>query len=167
MELRFIADSNVGKLAKWLRLMGYDTLFFKDVDDNLLIEIALNEGRILLTRDTRLVQRRVVTGVSVAKHGTLKAILLQEDNPKLQLRQVVKELNLELYAAPFTRCMECNCSLTPRHKDEVRKLVPPYVFRTQSQFMQCEGCNRIYWRGTHWQRMHEELQKLIEEQNTE
>lgn len=158
MDFKFVADSNVGKLARLLRMIGYDTLFFRDIADNLLVEVALNEERILLTKDTRLVQRRVVTG------GTLKAILLQEDEPKWQLRQVVKELQLDMQAAQFTRCLECNHLLTSRSRDEVRDLVPPYVYRTQSQYMQCEGCGRIYWRGTHWQRMREKLREWGEEQ---
>jgi uncharacterized protein with PIN domain len=154
MEIRFIADSNVGKLARWLRIMGYDALFFNNIDDDRLIDIALKEKRIVLTRDTQIMRRRVVT------NGQMKVILLQTDNPEEQLRQVVKELKLDYHLGQFTRCLECNQSLLPKTKEEMKDLVPPYVFRTQNQYMQCPSCRRIYWRGTHWQRMKKELERL-------
>ena len=154
-EVRFIADSNVGKLARWLRMMGYDTLFLNDIDDNHLVNIALREGRILLTKDTQIMMRRVVT------NGQLKIILLRQDNPKEQLHQVVKSLHLSYHLGQFTRCLEWNQSLVPKSRDEIAELVPPYVFRTQTQYMQCPGCQRIYWRGTHWQAMTKKLEQYI------
>ena len=154
MEIRFIADSNAGKLARWLRMAGYDTLFFRDIEDIRLIEIALREGRVVLTRDTQLIKRRLAT------NGQLKILLLQDDNPKEQLCQVMKELRLDCSLRQFTRCLECNQSLISRSREEVKGLVPPYVFHTQTQYMQCPTCNRIYWRGTHWQRMKGELDRL-------
>ena len=154
MEIKFIANSNAGKLAKWLRMIGYDTLFFKDIDDDRLIEVALREGRVVLTKDTQLMKRKIVT------NGQVKVLLLQDDDSKEQLRQVVKILNLDCYLKQFTRCLECNQSLEPKTKEEVKDLVPPYVSRTQSQYMQCPSCHRVYWRGTHWQRMKRELDKL-------
>jgi hypothetical protein len=156
METRFIVDSNVGKLAKWLRMMGYDTVFINSIDDDELIRIALKEERVLLTKDTQIMKRRVVTS------GELRTILVREDNPKEQLLRVVKALNLDCQVRQFTRCLECNHNLEPRSREEVKGLVPPYVFRTQTQYMQCPRCCRIYWRGTHWQRMRAELEKLVE-----
>ena len=155
MEIRFVADSNAGKLARWLRMIGYDTLFFKNVNDDQLIEIATKEGRVILTRDTQFMRRKIIT------NGQVKVLLLENDNPKEQMHQVVKALNLDCYFKQFTRCLECNQSLKPRRKEEVKELVPPYVFRTQSQYMQCPSCHRVYWRGTHWERMKRELDKLI------
>jgi uncharacterized protein with PIN domain len=154
MEIKFIVDSNAGKLARWLRMMGYDALFFNNIDDTELIDIALKEGRVVLTKDTQLMRRRVVT------NGQLKIVLIQNDDPKEQLRQVVEELKLDCRLKQFTRCLECNQSLVPRSKEEVQELVPPYVFRTQTQYMQCPACLRVYWRGTHWQRMKRELEGL-------
>jgi uncharacterized protein with PIN domain len=155
MEIKFTADSNVGKLAKWLRIMGYDAQFFKNIEDDRLLEIALKEERVVLTRDTQIMNRRVVS------NGQLRTILLQSDDPEEQLQQVVKELDLKESPGQFTRCLECNQSLISRTKEEVKDQVPPYVFRTQSQYMQCPTCHRIYWRGTHWQKMHKKLEKLI------
>jgi hypothetical protein len=155
MSLRFIVDVNVGKLAKWLRIMGYDALFINGIDDDELIRIAIDEGRILLTKDTGILRRRVVYS------GELKLVLIRDDDIKGQLRQVIQTLNLNCELKPFSRCIECNEPLLPRSREEVRDLVPPYVYKTQTQYMQCPSCHRIYWRGTHWQRMKSELEKLI------
>ena len=154
MRARFIVDTNVGKLARWLRMLGYDTLFINDVDDNELIAIGLNDKRVLLTKDTQIMLRRVVTS------GRLKAVLIEDDNPKDQLRQVARMMKVD-QERKFTRCLECNKLLVPKGKDEVRALVPAYVFKTQPQYFQCPACQRIYWRGTHWQRMNQEMEALM------
>lgn len=155
MTTKFIVDSNVGRLAKWLRIAGYDTLFINGIDDSGLIRIALEEGRVVLTRDTQILKRRLVAS------GRLKVVLIEDDEVKAQLRQVVTTLNLARHLRSFTLCLECNQPLVPKKREEVKELVPPYVFQTQNQYMQCPGCQRIYWRGTHWQRMNRELEKLV------
>jgi uncharacterized protein with PIN domain len=155
MRPKFIVDVNVGRLARWLRVMGYDTLFFNDIDDGTLVSIGLRDRRVVLTKDTQITLRRAVTS------GKLKALLIKDDDAKTQLRQVVEVFNLNR-RLQFTRCLECNEPLVPRRKDEVRDLVPPYVFQTQSRYVQCPACNRIYWRGTHWQRMNNELEMFEE-----
>jgi hypothetical protein len=154
MEITFIVDSNAGKLARWLRMMGYDTLFFSDIEDGHLVDMAMKEGRVVVTRDTQIAKRRV------AANGSLRVILSRDDDPKQQLMQVLKELNLDCRQMPFTRCLECNRRLVSRSKEEVKDLVPPYVFRTQTQYMQCPSCKRIYWQGTHWQRMKRDLEEI-------
>ena len=153
-DLKFIVDNNVGKLAKWLRIMGYDTLFFDGVNDSRMIATALAEGRVILTRDTQIVKRRVVTS------GQLKAILITGDEPELQMHQIIDCLNLDCHFRPFTICLECNQPLVERSKRQVKDLVPPYVFQTQNQYMECPACHRIYWRGTHWQAMTKKLESL-------
>ena len=159
METKFIADNNVGKLARWLRMMGYDALSFGEKDDGELIEIALNEGRVILTKDTQIAKRRLVVS------GRLKTVLIQEDDPESQLRQVVTALDLDCHLRPFSMCLECNQTLIPRSKAEVKSLVPPYVFRTQNEYMECPTCHRIYWRGTHWQAMVRQLAKFMRADN--
>jgi uncharacterized protein with PIN domain len=151
---RFIADHNVGKLAKWLRMMGYDTAFFGGGDDAHMISRALAEGRIILTRDTHIMERGIITS------GRLKAILIDSDSPEEQIKQVVEALHLDFQSRSFTLCLECNQPLMERSREEVKDRVPPYVFRTRQQYMECPNCHRIYWRGTHWQRMSRKLQKL-------
>jgi len=153
---KFIVDNNVGKLAKWLRIMGYDTLFFNGSDDSRMIATALAEGRVILTRDTQIMRRRLVTS------GRLKAILIEGDQPEQQMHQVIETLNLDCQFRPFAICLECNQPLVERSKQQVKDLVPPYVFQTQSQYMECPVCHRIYWRGTHWQAMTRRLNRFAE-----
>jgi len=155
--MKFIVDSNVGRLARWLRIAGFDTVFINDLDDNRLVRLALSEGRVLLTKDTQILKRRVATT------GRLKVLLIESEKVKEQLRQVVKALNLADKIRPFTLCLECNQLLVPKEKEEVKRLVPPYVLQTQTQYMQCPACHRVYWRGTHWQRMSRELERIVSE----
>ena len=152
-NLKFIVDNNVGKLAKWLRIMGYDTLFFNGSNDSRMVAMALAEERVILTRDTQIMKRRVVTS------GRLKAILIQNDEPEQQMHQVIDSLHLDWRSKPFTICLECNQPLIEKSKQQVKDLVPPYVFQTQNQYMECPKCHRIYWRGTHWQAMTEKMKK--------
>ena len=154
-NLKFIVDNNVGKLAKWLRMMGYDTLFFDGSDDWEMVRTALAEGRVILTRDTQIVRRRVVTS------GRLKVVLIESDEPERQMRQVVETLNLDCQFRPFTICLECNQPLEERSKQQVKDLVPPHVFQTRSQYMECPACHRIYWRGTHCEAMARKLEKFM------
>ena len=155
--MKFIVDSNVGRLARWLRIAGFDTVFINDLDDNRLVRLALSEDRVLLTKDTQILKRRVATT------GRLKVILIESEEVKAQLRQVMKALKLAEEIKPFTLCLECNQPLVPKDKEEVKDLVPPYVLQTQTQYMECPACHRVYWRGTHWQRMSRELEKIVSE----
>ncbi len=153
MAPKFIVDLNVGKLARWLRLMGYDTLFLPHLDDGDMIKIARNEQRILLTRDTQIMNWNIVSS------GRVKVILLEGDDPRKQLRQVVQKLNLDYQFDPFSRCLECNSLLEPRNPQDIEGQVPLYVFKTQKKYMRCPQCQRIYWRGTHWEAMNKVLQE--------
>jgi len=154
MKPKFIVDINVGKLARRLRMLGFDTLFINGVDDNELVRMALKEGRVLLTKDTGIMQRKIIFTEVV------KAILIESDDVRTQLTQVIRTLGLGPDFDPFSLCMECNVPLLTREKAEVRELVPPYVFGTQENYMQCPNCGRVYWRGTHWERMVKEIGKL-------
>jgi uncharacterized protein with PIN domain len=152
LEIKFIVDNNVGKLAKWLRIMGYDALLFKEKDDGKMVKVALAQNRVVLTKDTQIMRRRLVTS------GRIKAILIEDDESRAQLRQIADALGLDYQFRPFSICIECNQSLVKRDKDKVRDLVPPHVFETQDVYMECPSCHRIYWRGTHWQAMNQELE---------
>ncbi len=151
---KFIVDHNVGKLVRWLRMMGYDTLFFSGDDDSDMIAQALAEDRVILTRDTRIMERQLVTS------GRLKAVLIDSEQPRQQMRQVLNFLGLDTRFQPFSRCLECNRLLVARNRQQVKERVPPYVWQTQEQYMECPGCGRIYWRGTHWQAMTRKLDEL-------
>ena len=154
MAPRFLVDINVGRLAKWLRALGYDTATSPSVDDDGLLRHALAEGRILLTKDARLVRRGIIA------RGTLRALLVRDDDVWAQLRQVVRELGLEAEAQEFSRCMRCNTRLAPIPPEEVRDRVPPYVYQHQESFTTCPVCRRIYWPGTHWRNMRAELARI-------
>jgi uncharacterized protein with PIN domain len=144
----------VGKLAKWLRMMGYDSLFFNGEDDSGMVKQALAEGRVILTRDTGMMQRRAVSS------GRVGSILIESEEPERQIQQLMSVFDLKGQSRPFTRCLECNHLLESRSREEMAGRVPPYVYRTQTQYMECPDCHRIYWRGTHWAAMMRKIDKL-------
>jgi uncharacterized protein with PIN domain len=153
---RFVVDINVGRLATWLRVMGYDTLFPRAADDNDLVRIALRDGRVLVTRDAGFGQRRAV------RNGQMRVVRVEADDLQSQLRQLVRDLKLDLDGG-FSRCVRCNEPLNPLDKKDVAGRVPPYVFRNHRKFMECSGCRRLYWRGTHWAKMVAELDQVCQE----
>jgi uncharacterized protein with PIN domain len=153
-DIRFIADENVGGLARILRLLGFNTTFFKDGQDSQLVNLALAENRIILTRDSHISERRLITSHQV------RLVFIHSDNKLQQIKQVEEELNLKNQIQPFTLCLECNRALLPIDREEVRNRVPPYVFQTQMKYVECTLCRRIYWKGTHWQSMTKVLLNL-------
>lgn len=159
METRFIADNNVGKLARWLRMMGYDTVLCRDKDDREMVRRALDEDRVILTKDSQFMRRRLIAS------GRLKAVLVKHDDPEEQVREVVKGLALDYCFGPFSLCLECNRVLSPRSREEVRERVPLHVFRTQPQYTECVSCRRVYWQGTHWRAMIEKLEHMRSERD--
>ena len=154
---RFIVDLNVGHLAKWLRIMGYDALFVPGIEDGQLVRLAQEEGRIVLTRDRFIMRRRIVTT------GELRALLIESESLEDQLRQVVETYHLNTQEG-FSRCIECNVSLVDVTREQVQERVPPFVFKTQEEFMECPSCQKLYWRGTHWHNMLKELAVIGEVQ---
>jgi uncharacterized protein with PIN domain len=158
--MKFIVDHNVGKLVKWLRMLGYDTEFFAGEDDWQMVITALRNEKIIITRDTGIMK------LGVVDTGKVKAVLVNSDDSEEQIRQVNETLNLDFHHGLFSRCLECNNLLEKRTIDEVKDRVPPYVFKTQREYMECPACNRIYWKGTHWQAMVKKLQKLVESSTT-
>ncbi|HIM79325.1 MAG TPA: hypothetical protein EYM54_04420 [Dehalococcoidia bacterium] len=155
-ELRFVVDMNVGRLAKWLRVMGYDTLFPKESGDNQLVRIALSEDRVLVTRDAGIAQRRA------ARIGQMTVALIEKDDLRSQLSQLVRDLGLNLFGG-FSRCVLCNEPLRPLAKGDVAERLPPYVLLTQTKFLECQVCCRVYWPGTHWTNMMSELSQVYQE----
>jgi uncharacterized protein with PIN domain len=152
--MRFIVDHNVGKLVKWLRMMGHDTAFFTGDDDWEMVKAALEEDRVILTRDSGIMSRGVIAA------GPVKAILIESDQPEEQIRQVVRAFGLDVSSGLFSVCLECNRPLEERTREQVRDRVPPYVYRTQDRYFECPACHRIYWKGTHWRAMMEKVDKL-------
>jgi uncharacterized protein len=146
--MRFLADNMLGRLATWLRLLGYDTAYPRNAEDAELARIARSEERVLLTRDVELTRRR---GIS--------CLLIESEQVAIQVKQVFSAFHLTVHDA-FSRCAECNVRLEDVPKESVRDRVPPYVFKTQERFRCCRECARVYWRGTHWARMSAQLEDL-------
>lgn len=150
----FIVDVNVGKLAVWLRALGYDTVFVNPIDDGELVEIALKENRIVLTRDSGIMRRRVVTS------GHLTALHIHGIDWRQQLSQVIHAFKLRGHA-PFTRCVKCNSPLESCPRQQAAVSVPKLVLSTQEEFFSCPTCRRIYWQGSHWERMQSVMKGIL------
>jgi uncharacterized protein with PIN domain len=138
--MKFIADAMLGKLAKWLRILGYDVLYFPSIEDDELITIAEEENRNILTRDTRFIER---------KRARNRSFFVEDNDARQQLRQVIKAFSLDKEKYLLTRCLLCNHKLSPVDKKNVKNCIPPYVFQTQSSFGLCPRCNKVYWSATH------------------
>ncbi len=140
---RFFADAQLGRLARYLRLLGFDTLYENDVGDAALVSQANAERRIVLSRDRRLLMRRAVT------HG----LHIRRDRPLDQLAQVVERCDLAGSARPFTRCMDCNSPLQAVAKAAIQDGLEPLTRAHYDRFWQCSGCRKLYWRGSHYERL--------------
>jgi uncharacterized protein with PIN domain len=152
---RFIADAMLGRLARWLRVLGYDTAYEAHIADVDLVRQARHEGRILLTRDRTLLRERPVD----------HALLVDNAPPLAQLRQVVRQFDLPWRERLFSRCMLCNTPLQPISPQAVSDHVPLYVRQHQQRFVRCPDCMRIYWEGTHVTHMRNQLQYVLSNSN--
>ncbi len=148
---RFVADIHLGKLARLLRLLGFDSLYRNDYTDDTLAEISSTEGRILLTRDSGLLKRRVMT------HG----YWIRRREPQEQLREVVLRFDLARSVAPFSRCLDCNGLLEEVAKEEVLDRLQPSTRRDFREFWLCRGCSKVYWKGSHYQRMRDRISWIL------
>jgi uncharacterized protein with PIN domain len=142
-RMRFVADAHLGGLARLLRMAGFDTIYRNDIREDEIEALVLDEERVALTRDRELLKRRAID------YGCYVRALRAED----QLREVVQRYGLAERARPFTLCLHCNAPLRTIAKADVRDRLPPSVAASQDEFRTCDACRRIYWRGTHWQRM--------------
>jgi len=146
--MKFICDQMLGTLAKWLRIMGYDTLY-GDGDDSELIKIAVDEKRVLITRDRELHNRYE------------NSLLVEGTELENQIRSVMDSLDLRINMEnALSRCTVCNTPVRKIRKDEVKGKVPPHAYETHDEFWICPDCKRIYWRGTHWENMKNFMEKL-------
>jgi len=133
----------VGKLAKYLRMAGYDVLYINTASDDQIIKKAGETDRIVLTRDSLMLARREF------KKGTVKYLFIKDDKLKNQLNQIKSDLKISL-KPNLVRCIECNRKLIKVKKEDVKNKVPPYVYKTQQNFLYCKKCDKYYWRGTHY-----------------
>jgi uncharacterized protein with PIN domain len=143
---RLVADVMLGRLARWLRLAGLDVAYDPSWDDDHLLRRAVQEQRILLTRDRPLYQR--------ARRMNVPALFVRSDRLTDQFPEVCRDLGLDPDGLPwFARCALCNERIQPIRRDLVRHVVPDYVWRHHRQFYRCPACDRIYWAGSHYRRM--------------
>ncbi len=148
-ELRFAADKMLGRLAKWLRIIGQDVVYGQHLSGQGLVRTATRERRLMLTRDRKVWRR-----------NRDQSIFIRHDHFREQLKQVVEACGLDPFEGLLTRCVECNEPLEPVAKEQVKDAVPPYVFETQEVFSVCRRCRRVFWPATHQQLMVEELKRL-------
>ena len=146
-EMRFVLDGHLGRLAAYLRLMGFDALYRNDYDDEELASISYTEDRLLLTRDRGLLKRAVVN----------RGYWVREIEPQKQLVEMFDRFNLASQARPFTRCAKCNGLLKPVKKEEVCDQLEPKTKAYYHDFRKCEQCDQVYWKGSHFRK----LEKLI------
>ena len=145
----FVVDANLGKLARYLRLLGFDCLYRNDFGDAAVATIASEQQRTVLTRDRSLLQRRIIT------HG----YFVRSDMPKIQTREVLKRFDLYPLIKPLTRCTHCNGKLAETGKQEIEHHLEPLTKKYYEKFLICSECGQIYWQGGHYAR----IKHLIDE----
>lgn len=151
MSPPMIADAMLGALARWLRVLGLDVAYDPSLDDPKLVERAVAEGRVILTRDRRLVERRLARN----------HLLIRSDVVEEQVRQVLEDLGIRPDPDRLLgRCLLCNALTEPMPAEDARAVVPPWVARTQDEYRACPVCGRIYWSGTHAERMRKKLERM-------
>ncbi|MCX7956846.1 MAG: Mut7-C RNAse domain-containing protein [Endomicrobia bacterium] len=149
---KFIVDFMCGRLAKWLRIIGYDTVFYNDTSRNKILLDSLQQQRIILTRDTHL-----------SKKKAYKIILINSSRVREQVKQVVKELKLKIDKNEFFNiCSLCNQKVQKvKDKQDIKDLVPRYVFENTEEFYICPSCKHIYWKGSHYDLFLKEVEKIL------
>ena len=148
---QFVADAMLGRLARWLRILGFDTWYFREIDDEQLLKLHVETGRVLLTRDSRMVRRR---GIGVH-------VLVGNDGWEDQLQEVAKSLSLVFTPDRLlTRCLLCNRLLEKLSPEEAYGRIPDHVARSTSDFRGCESCGRVYWAGTHRRHIEQVVARL-------
>jgi uncharacterized protein len=142
-DLRFVADAHLGGLARFLRMLGFDTLYCNTFSDEEIRRLAETEGRIVLTRDRELLKCR-----EIARGAYVRAL-----KPEAQLSEVTLRYGLEAQARPFSLCLACNLPLQPVERSAAAARVPPAVLELHEHFVRCPGCNGVFWPGSHYRRM--------------
>ena len=159
-ELKFLADDTVGKLARWLRIIGLDVASAGRVDDNRLMRKALEEDRVLLTRHAAFLDR-ITDPALKPRRAELRWIVLRSPLYLDQIDQVLDENGLCVDEARlFTRCLVCNSPLEPAAKEDVAGEVPEFTYAIQRDYARCRTCNKIFWKGTHTDRILAKLRQL-------
>ncbi|MFQ5965757.1 MAG: Mut7-C RNAse domain-containing protein [Candidatus Scalinduaceae bacterium] len=149
--LKFMADSMLGRLARWLRILGYDVVYESSITDDDLIARALQERRIILTMDRELSQRE----------SARNCLFIKSDDYREQLKHVIAYYDIDCKSRIFTRCLLCNVKLDSVEKKRIKDKVPPYVYSIQDEFDICPQCHRVYWSGTHRDKILKKLNEIL------
>jgi uncharacterized protein with PIN domain len=149
-EPRFVVDEHLGKLAKYLRMLGFDVYYKNHYNRDELVEVSLKERRTILTKDKGILKRSEVT------HG----YFVRNVDVVNQTKEIIKRFDLQKAINEFTRCLECNGLLGPEKKEIIIDQIPPKVAEWQDTFFKCSTCNKIYWQGTHHQKMNSFIQSI-------
>jgi len=153
IEYKFLADANVGKLARLLRMLGFDTVYDNAFSTQQLKEIAGREDRVLLTRNP----------AADKLFPAIRRFIITDENPYIQVKQVIKYFDLEERLRPFTRCIACNGVLHAAPKENIIDILQQNTALYFDDFWQCDDCNRIYWKGSHYERMLQLVEDINEE----
>ncbi len=148
---RFILDTQLGKLARLLRMLGLDTLYKNDYDDNQIIEISLSEKRIILTRDRGILKNKKVT----------RGYWVRSTRAEEQIVEILNRFDLHTQIRPFTRCLKCNGIIKRVNKQDIICHIPKMTGNYYEQFYRCERCKKIYWKGPHYKRMNKKIEELM------
>lgn len=152
-QTRFIIDANLGRLSRYLRMLGFDTLFDMNLGDEDIIRIAGEDKRIILTRD-----------LGILKNGKVRrGYFIRNQQPDQQLKEVTRKFNLKGQIKPFSRCIACNGKILQIPKIKILDQVPEQVYLLFEEFFQCNQCLRVYWKGSHHQRMLQKIERLLKE----
>ena len=149
--MKFVVDCMLGKLAKWLKILGFDTLFFSKIGDDELLAIAEKEERVLLTRDNELFERA----------DAAAAFFIISEDWQDQLKQVLDRFKLRDKAKPYSRCIECNAVLKALSRDKAKNLVTPFVYKNAAGFALCPVCGRVFWQGSHQKDMDAKIEEFL------
>jgi len=150
--MTFVADCMLGRLAKWLKILGFDVLYFSKAEDKDLIDISRREGRVLLTRDTGLIEKT---------KKQKSRFFVASDDWRDQIVQILDAFNLWQDIRPNSRCIACNLALKALPKGRARNLVTPYILEHAESFALCPGCGRVFWQGTHFGDMEKKIGEIL------
>ena len=149
--MKFVVDGMLGKLAKWLKILGFDVVYDNKAEDSALVRLARKQGRVLLTRDVRLQEGA----------GDIPSLFIKSQEWQEQVEQVLREMNLHPEVKPYSRCLQCNVELKKLPRGGAKNLVAPFVVEKASSFAICSECGRVFWPGTHFEDMDSKLAKIL------
>jgi uncharacterized protein with PIN domain len=150
MQFRFIADVHLGRLAKLLRMLGFDTFYQNNISKATLLKIAVAKNRVVLSRNA-----------SLATNPFIQTCIINDENPNKQLQQVIQHFALQQHLKPYTRCLVCNAMLEVVEPTKIWDQLPENTRLHFQEFWQCLQCQRVYWKGSHYDRMEAWIRKLI------